>query len=203
MRVRLSRQLRNFLKIALRKSSVLVISISLFSVVLPAGVVQALEIDPALHAHNNTLALTLTLEQFPVSEVESVFRTGQTSQIQFEVRVFKETHGMWSMLGDELLEEKRVTYIGRYDPFNESYRIETDGTIKQFVDAGTFFRAFRTVFISFDLPHADPRDIYVRARAKLTPRKLMPPLNLLEPFLLDNQKTTGWVHMHHPHGEQG
>ena len=122
-----------------------------------------------------------------------VFQKGETSQVSFEVRLFRKTTGLLSFLGDELIEEHQDTYYGSYDPFYKMFHLESSDNALDFLQEESFFSAFRSYYTSFVQPQAEASRIYVKARITFTPRKLMPPLNVLEPFLLDSRESTGWV----------
>ncbi len=193
MKAMLSRLSQNCLKTGLKKSKVFktVIVILIFSLQPP--LLSGLLIEHSLYSNNNTISLVLTLEDFPINEVQQVFRTGQTSQIHYEVRLYREMKGFWSFLGDELIEEQSIVYNGRYDPFYDAYQIETPHSTEHYLQEETFFQAFRSNLVIFENNFENGRRFYIRARITFNPRKLMPPLNVLEPFLIDNQISTDWV----------
>ncbi|MFW5714825.1 MAG: hypothetical protein ACOCXF_00445 [bacterium] len=130
---------------------------------------------------------------FPFRKVRRVFQRGETSQISFEVRLFRETTGILSFLGDELIGEHKDTYYGSYDPFYEMFHLETSDNSHNFMQEEEFFSAFRSYYTNFVQPEAEAGRMYLKARITFTPRKLMPPLNVLEPFLPGSRETTGWV----------
>lgn len=198
MKVKRSKQLQSCSKTGLKKSSVYtairVILICILFLAQPV-LVSSLDITHTLFSRENSFSIRLTMVDFPVQEVRQVFRTGETSQVKFEVRLFREGAGIWSIMGDELIEEHSSTYTGSYDPFYSMYRIETPDSTHEFLHEENFFSAFRSFYTSFDLPDSTENLIYLRARITFTARKLMPPLNVLEPFLLDSRKSTGWIHI--------
>jgi len=193
-----SRPLPNYLKTGLKKSSAFKTAILVLIFFLHPSLLFSLEFDHSIYQQDNRIILILQISDFPVDEVQQVFRTGQTSQVQFEVRLFNESEGVWSFLGDQLLEEKSIIHNGSYDPFSNMYRLEitTQNNLMEtqnYLEAASFFSAFRSVRIIFQDPSARHSRVYLRLRVKLTPRLLIPPLNLLEPFLIDHQLTSGWT----------
>ena len=166
----------------------------------------SLEIDHHIYQQDDQITLILQLNDFPLDKVQQVFQTGQTSQVQFEVRLFNKSEGVWGFLGDQLLEEQNIIYNGSFDPFSNMYILETTTEnnrtkSREYLEGMSFFSAFRSVRISF--PALPPRSsmAYLRLRVKFTPRLLMPPLNVLEPFLLDHQITTEWTQVPIPKAE--
>lgn len=193
-----SKPLQNYLKTGLKKSSAFKAAILVLIFSLHPALLFSLEIDHSIYQQDDRIILILQITDFPVDEVRQVFRTGQTSQVQFEVRLFNKSEGVWSFLGDQLLEEQRIIYNGRYDPFSKMYRLETSTQNKltetrEYLETANFFSALRSVRISFQEPAAHHSMIYLRFRVKFTPRLLIPPLNVLEPFLINHQVTTGWT----------
>ena len=193
-----SKPLQNYLKTGLKKSSVFKAYILVLIFSLHPVLLFSLEIDHSIYQQDDRIVLILQLTDFPVDDVQQVFRTGQTSQVQFEVRLFNESKGVWSFLGDQLLEEQNIIYNGSYDPFSNMYRLETTtenklAETREYLEAASFFSAFRSVRISFQHPSPHRSMAYFRLRVKFTPRLLMPPLNVLEPFLIDHQLTSGWT----------
>ena len=190
--------MQNYLKTGLKKSNVCkaVIVILIFS--LQPALLFSLEIDHRIYQQDDQITLILQLNDFPLDKVQQVFQTGQNSQVQFEVRLFNKSEGVWGFLGDQLLEEQNIIYNGSFDPFSNMYRLETTTEnsrtkIRDYLEVASFFSALRSVRISFPSPPPLSSTTYLRLRVKFTPRLLMPPLNVLEPFLLDHQITTGWT----------
>ncbi|MCF7949661.1 MAG: DUF4390 domain-containing protein [Spirochaetia bacterium] len=190
--------MQNYLKTGLKKSKVCKAALVVLIFSLQPALLFSLEIEHRIYQQDNQITLVLQLNDFPVDKVQKVFRTGQTSQIQFEVRLFNKSEGVWGFLGDQLLEEHNIIYNGRFDPFSNMYRLETttENNItktREYLEVTRFFNAFRSVRISFPSPSPRSSTAYLRLRVKFAPRLLMPPLNVLEPFLLDHQITTGWT----------
>jgi len=182
----------------LKKSNVCkaVIVILIFS--LQPALLFSLEIDHRIYQQDDQITLILQLNDFPLDKVQQVFQTGQTSQVQFEVRLFKKSKGVWGFLGDQLLEEQNIIYNGSFDPFSNMYRLETSShnsstETRKYLEAASFFSALRSVRTSFQYSPTRDSMIYFRLRVKFTPRLLMPPLNVLEPFLINHQFTNGWT----------
>lgn len=201
MKAKRSKQLQSCSKTGLKKSSVykatkviLICNLFLAQPVL----LSSLDITHTLFSDESSFSIRLTMVDFPVHEVREVFRTGETSQVKFEVRLFRKSTGIWRFMGDELIKEHSDTYTGSYDPFYKMYRIETPDSTHEFLLEENFFSAFRSFYTSFDIPVTTENRVYLRARITFTPRKLMPPLNVLEPFLFDSRETTGWVQISIP-----
>ena len=196
MKVMQSKQLQSCSKTGLKKSSVYtadrVILVFILFLAQPV-LLSSLDVTHTLFNRESSFSIRLTMVDFPVHEVREVFRNGETSQVKFEVRLFKESTGIWSFMGDELLAEHSGTYTGSFDPFYDMYLLQTSDNSHEFVQEENFFSAFRSFYTSFDIPATPESRMYVRARITFTPRKLMPPLNVLEPFLLDSRESTGWI----------
>ncbi len=197
MKTMLSKQLQNCLKTGLKKSNVYKATIAILIFFLQPALLSGISIDHRYYSHENTLSLLLSLRDFPVDEVKQVFQKGQTSEIQYEIRLYRETKGILSFLGDELIEEQSITYNGRFNPFYNAYQIETKEETTHYIEEESFFRAFQSNLTVVNNPaKKEPsldHPLYFRVRITFNPRKLMPPLNVLEPFLIDNQESTGWV----------
>lgn len=198
MKAKQSKPLQSCSITGLKKSSVYKAAVVLPLLILfflQPALLSSLEVTHTLFSRENSISIKLTMGDFPLYKVRQVFQKGETSQVKFEVRLFKESSGIWSFLGDELIGEHSDTYYGSYNPFYDIFRLETKQKTHEFLHEETFFNAFRSFHTSFDLPSAEKDQIYLRARVTFTPRKLMPPLNVLEPFLLDSRETTGWVQL--------
>lgn len=193
MKTMLSKQLQNCLKTGLKKSRVYKATIVILILFLQPALLSGISIDHTHYLHKNTISLLLSLRDFPVDEVKQIFKKGQTSEIQYEIRLYRETKGILSFLGDELIEEHSITYNGRFDPFYNAYQIETEEDTTHYIEEESFFNAFQSNLTTLRNPPENDRPLYIRARITFNPRKLMPPLNVLEPFLIDNQESTGWV----------
>lgn len=196
MKAKQSKQLQSCSKTGLKKSSVSKASVLIPVIVLfflhPAPL-RSLELTHTLFTRESTFSIRITMVDFPVQKVRNVFQKRETTQVRFEVRLFRETTGLLSFLGDQLIGEHNDTYHGSYDPFYEMFHLETSDDSHDFLQEENFFSAFRSYYTSFVQPEAEADRIYLKARITFTPRKLMPPLNVLEPFLLDSRETTGWV----------
>ena len=198
MKAKQSKLLQSCSKTGLKKSSVYKASTLIPILVLfflQPATLSSLDVTHTLFTHENSLSLRLNMVDFPANKVKDVFQKGETTQVKFEVRLFRESSGIWSFLGDELLGEHSNTYYGSYDPFYDLFRLRTDEDTFEFMIEENFFSAFRSYHTSFDLPASEAGQTYLRARITFTPRKLMPPLNVLGPFLLDSRETSGWVHI--------
>jgi len=118
---------------------------------------------------------------------------GQTAEIRYEFRLFRETRGILSLLGDRMLLEEMVVYRAWYDEFDAGYILETSAgevPCSSFEELQSRLAGAEVVFCT--APSADEGRLYIRVRATVIPRKLSPPFTLLEPFYPENHITDGW-----------
>jgi hypothetical protein len=129
-------------------------------------------------------------------EVLKALAEGLTAEIQFQLRLYRRQPGFMRFLGDRMIVERRLVQTARYDSFEGRYRIRRlDREVGAYGEAGEALAAFcsLTDFILTDLAGLEAGQYYVAARARLTPVKLVAPLNIITLFLPRLAISSPWL----------
>ena len=114
------------------------------------------------------------------AEVYQSIEKGLKAEIVYQIRLYEQGKGFFSLWGGRLVEEIKQTYKAFKDIFENAFVVETsEGETRVFRDWENFIKAFFTLSdISFLLPERD-KEYYILARIQLSPVKLVPPLDLI------------------------
>lgn len=129
-------------------------------------------------------------------EVLKALADGLTAEIQFQLRLYRRQTGFLHFLGDRLVIERRLYQTARYDSFEGRYRIRRqDREVGAYSEAGEALEAFCSLsdFILADLAPLEAGEYYVAARARLTPVKMVAPLNIITLFLPRMAFSSPWL----------
>jgi hypothetical protein len=150
----------------------------------------------SVHTDARGVVASVALRQAPTERVLAALGDGLTSEIVFELRLYRRQEGFFAWLGDRPLATARVSRVGSFDPYTGRYVVYQDGrTEASFVDQADFVRYF---FLLSDYglgggQSGDSGRLYVLARVRLSPVRLIGPLNIVTLFSSDNLVTTDWV----------
>lgn len=129
-------------------------------------------------------------------EVLKALEEGLTAEIQFQLRLYRRQPGLLRFLGDRLVVERRVLQTARFDSFEGRYRIRRqDRELGAYSEPGEALEAFCSLsdFPLADLSEAGPGQYYIAARARLTPVKMVAPLNIITLFLPRLAFSSPWL----------
>jgi hypothetical protein len=129
-------------------------------------------------------------------QVLKALEEGLTAEIQFQLRLYRRQHGLLRFLGDRLVVERRVLQTARYDSFEGRYRIRRqDRELGAYSEPGEALEAFCSLsdFPLMDMSEAEPGQYYIAARARLTPVKMVAPLNIISLFLPRLAFSSPWL----------
>jgi len=139
---------------------------------------------------------TVTPSDAPAERVLAALHDGLKSEIVFALRLYRRQKGFLAWLGDRPVVDLRVSRVASFDVFTNRYLVEQDGgPAEAFPDPEEFLRRF---FVLSDHPvgaiePGDPGAYYVLARARLSPVRIIGPLNIVSLFSSKSQITTDWV----------
>ena len=139
---------------------------------------------------------TVALEDAPEERVLAALHDGLKSEISFELRLYKRQEGFLAWLGDRPVVSRRISRVGSYDLFTSRYVIEGEGgQTDAFGDAREFLRRYLVVddYPLSEIEAGEEQDYYVLARARLSPVRILGPLNIVTLFSSEGQTTTDWV----------
>jgi hypothetical protein len=127
-------------------------------------------------------------------EVLAALEEGLASEIQFQLRLYRRQRAPFAFLGDRLASELRLVRTARFDRFERRYRIQSPGAAEVlFEDAGGFLEAFFALgpLALGALSEGDTAEYYVQSRVRLTPVKIVYPLQLITLFY--PQASSPWL----------
>jgi len=197
------RPLSGCLKINSRKNRVVIAGftffrMSVFFIVLlflfPLHL-HALETILNVHASPEKVMVTAKAEYHEGDKVISSLEEGLTAEIVFQFRVYNINRGIFSIFGDRLVFEKKISYIAFKDFFINQYVIQTDDSRFIYYDTtGDFITGFTTLsdYLLIDAHSINLNEYYILARISITPVKLEPPLHIIALFSSIG-RTSGWV----------
>jgi hypothetical protein len=129
-------------------------------------------------------------------EVLKALEEGLTAEIQFQLRLYRRQPGFLRFLGDRMVIERRLIQTARYDSFEGRYRIRRQGReLGAYSEAGQALAAFCSLpdFVLADLAEVEAKQYYVAARVRLTPVKLVAPLNIITLFMPRLAFSSPWL----------
>ncbi|MBN2050320.1 MAG: hypothetical protein JW760_07750 [Spirochaetales bacterium] len=157
----------------------------------------ASELNIQLETEKDHIRVSILLPPESRPDILTSFNNGLRSGIRFEIRLYRVATGFRSFFGDQLLREEHIVKEGHVDSFSRAYRITTDSKIQDYHN----FRQFQEVFyhladlsIPF-IPSSADGAYYILCRVVVEKMKLVPPLNLLSPFMKTNRIATPWVRL--------
>lgn len=139
------------------------------------------------------LYVSVTLPEGLRPDVVTSLNSGLRSEISFEVKVYRQTGGFRSIFGDALVMEDHITWEGKRDNFGKSYQISGDTETRTFSDPEVFLDHYFSLSehpLTF-WPEGGG-EYYILSRITVEEVKLVPPLNILTPFLHKNRTVTDW-----------
>ena len=158
-------------------------------------------------AFDDTTALTAELARGVVTvsarlmggmtgEILSSLEDGLKSEIIFQFRLYHKNTGLFSLFGDRLIFEKKITRVAYFDIFEDFFVMETQGAgVQKFRQKEEFLGEFFQ-FNDYSLAKLKDENLsqmYVLARISLNPVRIVPPLNIISLFFTHTAVTTPWV----------
>jgi len=129
-------------------------------------------------------------------EVIDSLRRGLESRITFTTRLYERRRPAFAFAGDRLVAERTVVRSAFWDFLEGVFVLEEEGSRqKTYTDPAALIRGFFTLEETFALSLSDTarRPLYVTARARFEPVRLMPPLTLVGLAGAAASVTTPWV----------
>lgn len=131
---------------------------------------------------------------------------GEIAEITYDFRLFYESRGILSILGDKMLAENSVVYRIRYDELNSGYVLNSQDNEEEllFLSFEELCEKIRCARITFTQPvSTETENLYTRVRTTIIPRKLVAPFTLLEPFLSSRHIKEDWREFRFPEAGGG
>ncbi len=132
----------------------------------------------------------------PAESLLDSLREGQAAEIVFQFRLYREQAGLASLFGDRLIREKTVIRQGMLDVFDRRFIVRDDaGGSADYRDPSSFVQGFFSI-AGCDLGDPDgdePGRLYVLARIRYSPVRLVPPLNIVSLFTRRTAVITRWA----------
>ena len=145
---------------------------------------------------NSSFALDIEYEFGSFPSVLEPIEAGLKSQIIFTIQLCEKREGFFSFLGDIVLHEETVQYVGHKDFFEKVYVLEDAGGEKTvFANAEDFFYAFRTLrrySVNHYLPSEKTPRLFFRVQVTVYQVKLVAPLTLIYSFSKEGVFESGW-----------
>lgn len=135
--------------------------------------------------------------RFDFDETDAMFDylgDGLKSEIVFEFRLYEQSEGFFSFLGDRLLLEKHSAHTAHFDMYSGKYVIvDGEGEQREYVSRQSFLHEFFAIS-DYVLSEAFHRiaHCYILARIRLNPVKLVPPLSVIALFFETGSVTSQW-----------
>lgn len=197
MKTRLWRRSPSYSRTSLRSHSTVgrLGALSLLLFAIPLGSVSAQTTDESFVVQQGELHASIAVSHPPGDRVVAALRDGLESEIQYNVRVYRRTGGLLGILGDKLIGEFQTSYQARWDEFSGDFVINKDGrTVRRSRSTTRFLSEF------FHLVGADtgihlkpPERYYVLSNVRIQIVRLVPPLTMISPLLLNREIDTPWV----------
>jgi hypothetical protein len=162
-------------------------SAPVFTFLLLLGVVN-------VGAQNIKIAFSFGVDNYSKSKILDSLSDGHRSEVRYEFRLLREARGLGKIFGDRLVKEDVLSYVARWDAFDEKFVVVVDGSAERSFDDSDGFLAFflavrnRTMIVADGLDDGD----YLLCRWRIQPVKLVPPLTLMTIFRSDLQVISSW-----------
>jgi hypothetical protein len=163
---------------------------------LASQVAGAQEAALSVHTDERTVVASVALRGAPVERVLVALHDGLKSEIVFELRLYRRQKGFLAWLGDQPLMSLRVSRVASFDPYTSRYVVYQDEQpAESFTNQADFTRYYFALSqYSLGAVESDePGRFYVLARVRLSPVRLIGPLNIVTLFSADSLVTTDWV----------
>jgi hypothetical protein len=165
----------------------------LLTAATPAARTQAIELSMA--PRGGGLTTFLGFRWARTEEVVDSLRRGLESRITFTTRLYERRRPAFAFAGDRLVAERTVVRSASWDFLEQVFVVEEGSGQKTYTDPADLIRGFFSLVETFPLSSSDTmrRPLYVAARARFEPVRLMPPLTLVGLAGAAASVTTPWV----------
>ena len=168
----------------------------LTALVLAAQVAGAQEAALSVRTDEHTVVASVALRGAPVERVLVALHDGLKSEIVFDLRLYRRQRGFLAWLGDRPLASLRVSRVVSFDPYTSRYVVhQEERPAASFTGQADFVRYYFALSeVSLGEVELDePGRFYVLARVRLSPVRLIGPLNIVTLFSADSLVTTDWA----------
>ncbi len=155
---------------------------------------QAIELSA--RPQGTVIDATVSFRWDRTDEVIDSLRKGLESRITFTTRLYERRRPAFAFAGDRLVAERTIVRSAFWDFLDQVFVLEEEGRPqKTYTDPARLVGAFFSLQQRFTVSRADAgrRRLYVTARARFEPVRLMPPLTLVGLAGAAASVTTPWV----------
>ncbi len=119
---------------------------------------------------------------------------GITSSIKYEIKVFREGTGPFSLWGRTRVYHELFIYDGLWDPFSESFLIKGADESVYISHEDDFLKKFFSLDeVPVIIDHQEGQEYEILIRSELRSIKFLPPLNILSPFQNFRLAGSSWL----------
>ncbi len=170
-------------------------ALGVFLALGPSGA-QSQDIELSARPQGTAISATVGFRWDRTDEVIDSLRKGLESRITFTTRIYERRRPAFAFAGDRLVTERTIVRSAFWDFLDQVFVLEEEGRPqKTYTDPAQLVRGFFSLQQSFTVSRADAarRRLYVAARARFEPVRLMPPLTLVGLTGAAASVTTPWV----------
>ena len=137
--------------------------------------------------------VTVGLVGIDRKEIHDHILKGFQSRIQYRVKIYRKTPGLFQLLGDKILYETQPARTGRWDLISGNFEIDfARGEGKKYFSEWREFADNFFNLIDLPVPTFTGSSVYVLAQVYFQKTVLHPPLNLLSLFFDRHTLTSPW-----------
>jgi hypothetical protein len=155
---------------------------------------QKASIRIAPELSGSSVLLDIRVKNFPSAQILEAFNEGFRAEVRYNIKLYKESEGFFSFLGDRLIDEVNPSFEAGWDQFEQSYYIKNSGGDSvSYKDAAIFFlNLFRLddYLIITDLE--EDHRYYVLANVHINPVKLAAPLSIIQIIRPPRRYDSAW-----------
>jgi hypothetical protein len=185
---------KSCLRDGLRKNKAALLAAVLL--LLCASLSESQTVDLSVTTRASSLVARISFHWDSMQVLASSLRAGMESRITFTARLYERRRGILPFTGDHLLTERSVTRSAFWDFLDARYVVESqDGARSSYDGTEELLQGFLTLddLVLSHLPLDMHPPVYVTARARFEPVRLMPPLTLVSLAGRAATSTTPWV----------
>ena len=155
-------------------------------------------IEAGLHVDvlcdEETITLDIRLHDMPTEEILKSFEKGYRGEINFNIKLYRKTEGLFSFLGDRLVQEVNLTREAGWDMFDRVfYFTEESGGRHAFKEKQIFFsKLFSVHNLRLSVEFDDDRSYYLLVNGQINPVKLTAPISIIQLVRPEGRYTTPW-----------
>jgi hypothetical protein len=180
---------------------ILLILLGVASVAIPAGLTAQVSHTAVVGSDADYLTVGIDVAGADPEILFDNLGDGLSARLEFAIRVLESREGVFVIFGSRMINEFRVVYDLRYDPFRERFTVSTqDGAFFTFRDRATVWSFFFTLpgyrvpWTALDRSGASSGvDLVVETRVVYDPVVFVPGLSILSVLPASPRQQTAWL----------